>query len=88
MAVYEVAFDVEIDWHEYIEAEDDADAEELAAELLDTDKFYHYIIDRLKNELSNNPYIEPNCICESTSSATITKDGLAVMEAGNEQDAV
>jgi len=88
MATFEIVFDVNIDCHEYIEAEDEWEAEELAQRMLEDDGFYNHVFKHLKYELNNKPYIEARCIGESTSSATITKDGLAVMEAGNGQDAV
>ena len=75
MAVYEVAFDVEIDWHEYIEAEDEFDAKDLAEDALSEKKFYDYIIEKLKRELEMAS-IDAHCECESRTAPTINKHGL------------
>lgn len=60
--VQEIAFDVNIDCHEFIEVEDWQDGEELAQKMLEDDRFYHYILDQLRCELNSMPYIEAVCV--------------------------
>ena len=74
---YEIAFDVSVDWHEWIEAEESWEAEELACQLLDKGSdFYSYIIARLQDELCKTPYIEPTCVGENNHTATLTKEQI------------
>ena len=74
---YEIAFDLEIDWHEWIEAEESWEAEETAEHLLlESNGFYDYIISRLKEELDKLPYIEPTCVGGNNHSATLTKEQI------------
>lgn len=72
--MFEIAFDVNIDWHEFIEADDEWEAEELADRMLLNDAFYGYIIGKLKEELNKTPYIEASCVGGSTYPATITTE--------------
>ena len=74
MAMFEIAFDVNIDWHEFIEADDELEAEDMANRMLQNDAFYDYIIGKLKEELNKNPYIEASCIGGGTYPATITTE--------------
>lgn len=63
MAVYEIAFDVILTHHEWIEAEDECEAEELAQRLVKTSFYEDVLVKEYERDLARDAYVDVECVC-------------------------
>lgn len=76
MATYEIAFDMVLTQHEFIEADDVMSAKELAGKLLKS-AWRDGLIVRLKREADKDPYIDVVGVGDSNCAPTITAHDVA-----------
>lgn len=66
MATYEIAFDVILTHHEWIAAEDEAGAEELAQKLIKTRYYEDVLVPEYERDLARDAYVDIECVCPNT----------------------